>query len=62
LVADLIDSCNNESDSEVRERAVNSLGFLVDKNEVPLIYKCISNNDYNVFMMIMEHLSYLPIW
>jgi hypothetical protein len=38
------------------------LGFVVDVNETPLITKVTADNDYNVFMWIMEHLLPLPLW
>jgi len=62
FIKDFISAYDNENDSQVREYVINGLGFLVDTNEAPLMTKVTADNDHNVFMMIMEHLLYLPNW
>jgi len=62
IVSDMVKLYDDEANPQVRNYIISSLGFIVDVNEIPLIAKVTADNDYNVFMWIMEHLLPLPLW
>ena len=62
IINDLVKLYDGETNPQVRNYVISSLGFLVDVNETPLITKVTSDNDYNVFMSIVENLLPLPLW
>ncbi|MEK7310315.1 MAG: HEAT repeat domain-containing protein [Planctomycetota bacterium] len=62
IISDMVKLYDDETNPQVRNYIISSLGFVVDVNETPLITKVTADNDYNVFMWIMEHLLPLPLW
>ena len=62
IISDMVKLYDDEANPKVREYIISSLGFVVDVNEMPLLAKVTADNDYNVFMSIMEHLLPLPLW
>ncbi|MBI5779108.1 MAG: HEAT repeat domain-containing protein [Planctomycetes bacterium] len=62
IISDVAKLYDDETNPQVRNYIVSSLGFVVDVNETPLLTKVTADNDYNVFMWIMEHLLPLPLW
>jgi HEAT repeat protein len=62
IIGDLVKLYDDETSPQTRNYIISSLGFLVDANETPLIARVTADNDYNVFMWIMEHLLPLPLW
>lgn len=62
IIGEMVKLYDDEANPQVRNYIISSLGFLVDVNETPLLAKVTADNDYNVFMWIMEHLLPLPLW
>ncbi|MEW6026916.1 MAG: HEAT repeat domain-containing protein [Planctomycetota bacterium] len=62
IIGEIAKLYDEETNPQVRNYIITSLGFLVDVNETPLLTKVTADNDYNVFMWIMEHLLPLPLW
>ncbi|MFH1226698.1 MAG: HEAT repeat domain-containing protein [Planctomycetota bacterium] len=57
-----IDLCENESDVSIRNAIIYAVGFLMDKEPVPLIKRIMANNNYNLSTYVMEHLLPIPQW
>ncbi len=62
MVGELVKLYDDETNPQIRQYVISSLGFLVDANDTPLITKVTAGNDYNIFMLIIEQLLPLPLW
>lgn len=52
---------NDEKDGNVRNAAVNGIGFLLDKNPAPLLTKW-TGDSVDIFTWIIEHLNPIQPW
>lgn len=57
-----IDLYENETNDNIRNAVVYSIGFFMDKSPAPLVTRIMADNNHSLFTWVMQHLLPMPQW